>query len=163
VIFESRTKSAEIAPILSLLSKPAKNFELAFSLNPEIICEQFEKGAASLEKRITAIRSCLDAGIQVGLRFLPLLPIPDYKNIYQIFLTELAETIDFSTIHSIFLGPILYTRKDFQHIQKLYPHRDLWERMEDAGDGFVRVKSPYREELLEIFKECIGERVVQFG
>lgn len=166
VIFESRTKSHHITPILEVtqnLAHPPQSFEIAFSLNPREICETIEKGASSLDQRISAIRTCLDAGLKVGVRFLPLLPVQDYQKIYTDFLEDLTQQIDFSRLHSIFLGPLLYTRADFAQMQKHYPTRDLRSYMEDAGDGFVRVKSDERQKLLQIFTHVVGERVVQFG
>ena len=165
VVFESRTKSANVGPVLDILNETglAKNFELAFSLNPEIICENLEKWAAPLEKRITAIQESLAAGIKVGLRFLPLLPIVDFEKIYSEFLSDLAGKIDFSQINSVFLGTLLYTKEDYKQIQKLYPDRDIREFLEQREDGFWQVRQPEKEKLLALFEPYVERNVVQFG
>lgn len=162
VVFESRTKSNQIESLLNINPIP-QNFEIAFSLNPEAICLELETGAAPLEKRIAAIQRCLEAWCKVGLRFLPLLPIPNYERIYADFLKDLSQNIDFSRINSVFLGTLLYTKQDYKQIQKLYPDWDVWEYLELQEDGYYRIVSPHREKLIEIFAPYVEKNVVQFG
>jgi len=74
VIVESRTKSSNIQTLLKLENIP-KNFEIAFSLNPEEICKEYEIWASKLQNRIFAINQLLEKWFKVGLRFLPIIAI----------------------------------------------------------------------------------------
>ena len=73
-MIESRTKSIMMKPLLEFKTPP-KHTELAFSLNAQEIIDQFERATPPLEKRIKAVNQMLDAGRNVGLRLMPLLPI----------------------------------------------------------------------------------------
>jgi spore photoproduct lyase len=102
VKMEIRTKSINIKNLLSL--KPSKNIEIAFSLNPSEVISKYELKTPTLVLRIKAINSLIDAGWQVGIRFLPLLEIENYKEIYEKFLIETTKKIDFNKISSVFIG-----------------------------------------------------------
>lgn len=66
VLMETRTKSANISTILSANNGiPPKNTEISFSLNPESIIQNYEKGTASLNARIHAINTLLQKGYKV--------------------------------------------------------------------------------------------------
>jgi spore photoproduct lyase len=98
---EIRTKSTNIFPLLK--HKNIKNTEIAFSLSPEEIIKNYEYKTPSLDRRIDAINTLIQNNWKVGLRFLPLLEVKNYKEIYTHFLEYISTKIDFSCIHSIFL------------------------------------------------------------
>ena len=58
VLIETRTKSANITPILNYTKNwksPTQKMEIAFSLSPRIIAEKYELWTASLDQKISAI------------------------------------------------------------------------------------------------------------
>ncbi len=155
VICESRTKSANIATLRSFKDTP-KNFEVAFSLNPEAIIAQFEHKSASLSLRIEAINILLDAGWKVWLRFLPLLPVPGYESMYRDFLEHVATSVDFSRVHSFSVGSLLYTKADYRVMQKKVPGFSLLYQIEqDTEDGFLRFPLPVRTYFYKLFREFL--------
>lgn len=103
VMVESRTKSIMMKPLLALHGIP-QHTELAFSLNAEEIITQFERATPPLEKRIKAVNQMLDAGWKVGLRLMPLLPVPDYIHIYERFFQHLKNEIAIDRCSSLFFG-----------------------------------------------------------
>ena len=60
---EIRTKSNNISNLLKL--NPNKNIEIAFSLNPSEVIENYENKTTSLDERIKRINTLLDAGWNV--------------------------------------------------------------------------------------------------
>jgi spore photoproduct lyase len=56
---EIRTKSTNIKALLNM--KPSKNVEIAFSLNPSELIEEHERLTSSLNERILAVNTLLDA------------------------------------------------------------------------------------------------------
>lgn len=102
VKMEIRTKSANVSRILKL--KPSANVEVAFSLNPTEVIEKYELKTPALDMRIAAINTLIDAGWQVGVRFLPLLEIENYQEIYPKFVEYVVSKIDFDKVYSVFIG-----------------------------------------------------------
>ncbi len=164
VLMEVRTKSANIQPILNLGFVP-KNTEFAFSLNPQQLIEKYEKWTSNLEERINAINILLEKGYKVGLRFLPLLPVVNYKEIYTKFAKEVAEKIDMSKISSSFASGLLYTKPDYNVMLKKYPKLDILYRLHQEKDGFVREKREVRDYFYNLFRDldekcfiCLDEK-----
>ena len=153
---EIRTKSINIGNILKL--DPSKNIEIAFSLNPSEVIEKYELKTPLLEMRLKAINTLIDAWWQVGIRFLPLLEIENYKEIYRQFLAEVIKKIDFSKISSVFIGGLLYTKEDYNKILKKEPYLDVLYKLEDTKDGFMREKREVRDFFYELFDSFIQEQ-----
>ena len=152
VMMETRTKSWDVNSLLNLWFIP-KNTEVAFSLNPKCIVEKYEKWTASLDARINALNSLIDKWFKVWLRFLPLLPIDNYYEIYSEFISELKEKINFSKINSTFAAWLLYTKEDYKKILKKQPDLDVLYKLEDSKDWFIREKRKVRDDFYKLFKE----------
>lgn len=153
---EIRTKSTNIWNLLEL--PPSKNIEIAFSLNPTEIISNYELKTPGLDMRIQAINTLLDAGWQVWIRFLPLLEVKNYQEIYKKFLQEVTQKIDFSRIYSVFIGGLLYTKQDYNTILKKEPYLDILYTLEDTKDGFVREKREVRDYFYQLFDEYITQQ-----
>lgn len=156
VLVESRTKSANIWSLLELENIP-KNFEIAFSLNPQEIIEKYEIWASNLYSRIEAINKLINKWFKVSLRFLPLLPISDYKKIYSDFLENIKEKIDLSKIYSIQVWSLLYTLDDHKNILKKQKNVDILYKLEESDDKFVRLNKQIRNDLYGLFKEKLWD------
>ena len=151
-MMEIRTKSINIKNLLKL--KPAKNTEIAFSLNPSEVVKSYEKLTPSLEARIKAINTLIDLWWKVWVRFLPLLEIDNYKEVYTRFLDNIIEKIDFSKINSIFIWGLMFTHKDYSNILKKEPYLDLLYKLEKSDD-FYRESKEVRFWFYEQFSKYI--------
>ncbi|MDP2091051.1 MAG: hypothetical protein Q8K30_05645 [Candidatus Gracilibacteria bacterium] len=151
VKMEIRTKSSNIKPLLDLGFVP-KNTEIAFSLNPQILIDKYEKSTSSLDARIEAINKLISLGFKVGIRFLPLLPINDYEKIYGEFINYIGERIDFCKINSTFASGLLYTKKDYNKILSKYPELDILHMLDLDNDGFYRESKKVRDNFYTMFK-----------
>ncbi|MDD5213337.1 MAG: hypothetical protein PHG82_02845 [Candidatus Gracilibacteria bacterium] len=152
---EIRTKSNNIGNLLKITAP--KNTEIAFSLNPSEVVEAYEHKTTSLDERIKSINTLLDAGWNVGIRFLPLVEIENYKEIYDNFLNYLKGKIDFSRISSVFIGGLLYTNDDYNNILKAKPLLDLLYKLHKDGD-FYRENRGVRDRFYTKFGEFIKEK-----
>ena len=118
---ESRTKSSNIQSLLSLENKSLNHFsntEISFSLNPQSIIDSFEHKTSSLEQRIAAINTLSPNWRKVWIRFLPLLPVENYLEIYSDFISHVKKKIDFDRVNSIFIWSIIYTKSDYNNLVK---------------------------------------------
>ncbi len=156
VKMEIRTKSANIVNILRY--KASKNIEISFSLNPSEIIEKYELKTTSLDLRIKAINKLVNLWFQVWIRFLPLLEVNNYKEIYKNFLEKVVLEIDFRKIYSVFIWGLLYTKKDYNEILNKEPYLDILYTLEDSKDWFVREKREVRDFFYNLFDEFIQEQ-----
>ena len=118
ILIETRTKSANITPILK--HKPTDKMEIAFSLSPRTIAEKYELWTASLDEKLGAINQLVEKWFRVGLRFLPLLPVENFEQIYSEFLDEVVDKIKVEKISSICIAPLIFNEWDYRAIQKKY-------------------------------------------
>lgn len=154
-MMEIRTKSTNIQWLLEIQS--AKHTEIAFSLNPEEIVKKYEIWTPSLDMRLKAIRMLVEKNWKVGIRFLPLLDIPNYQKIYTEFLNYVEANLDFSKIHSVFIWGLMYTQEDYVKILKKQPHLDILYSLEKGNDGFVREKREVRDWFYTLFWNKISK------
>ena len=155
-MMEIRSKSANIKPILDLWFIP-KNTEFAFSLNPQELIDKYEHWTSSLDERIKSINILLDKGYNVWLRFLPLLPVKNYKEIYGEFVKEIKKRIDMKKVSSTFVSWLLYTKSDYNNILKKYPKLDILYRLREEDWVFIREKREMRDYFYNLFRDLDKE------
>jgi len=123
------------------------------------LIEKYEKWVASLDERIFAVNTLLEKWFQVGLRFLPLLPIKNYQKIYWDFINYVKEKIDMTKISSTFASGLLYTKSDYMNILKKDPYFDIMYLLEENNDGFIREKKEVRDwfytQFRQLDKKCM--------
>ncbi|GHV23564.1 hypothetical protein FACS189428_7230 [Clostridia bacterium] len=134
--------------------------EIAFSLSPESIAQAYEPRTASLSQKLQAIQALLDLNYRVGLRFLPLLPVPEYENIYTSLLTEVKKQIDISRISSIFIAPLIYNQGDFAVMKKKNPDFPFRDRLHRDKKGLMKMEDEHYQRFLQIFQEAFPEKEI---
>lgn len=153
---EIRTKSVHIKNILQ--QTPTKNVEIAFSMNPSEIIDQYESKTSSLKQRITAINTLIAAWWQVGIRFIPLIECKDYEKIYSKFLDLLIAEIDFDKIYSIFIWGLLYTHEDYNAILRKQPYLDILHTLKRGNDWYYREEKDLRKYFYTLFQKKLWEK-----
>ncbi len=163
VLMETRTKSPNISSILSCNNGiPPKNTEFSFSLNPDSIIKKYEKGTATLEARISAIKALTEKGYRVWLRFLPLLPVENYDFFYRELLKKLKSELNFDLISSIFIASLIYNPWDFKIMQKKNPNSDLRPLISPQENWLIKIPTSTREHFLKIFREELPDQEILF-
>ncbi len=109
------TKSSNIDNLLKL--EPNRKIVVSWSLNPEHIIKQYEKGTANLDERIEAARKCQSKGYRIRLRIDPGIYYPDWQTGY----SELIEkTLSVIEPENITLGMLRLLPGHFQLAQNAY-------------------------------------------
>ena len=103
--------------------------EIAFSLSPRIIAQKYELWTATLDEKLDAINQLLDKWFRVWLRFLPLLPIKNFQQIYSDFLDEVIDKANIDKIASIAIAPLIFNQWDYNILLKKYQN--------DSGFSFI--------------------------
>jgi spore photoproduct lyase len=138
--------------------KPSKNIEIAFSLNPSEVINIYELKTPQLDLRIKAIKTLIENGWQVWIRFLPLLEINNYKEIYKDFLGYITKKIDFEKINSVFIWWLLYTKEDYNQILRKETYLDLLYKLKDSRDWYFREKKEVRDFFYELFDSYLKQK-----
>ena len=132
-VLELRTKSIQIR---SLLSRPAHDHcVVAMSLAPEEIASSIEHDTPSLSERLKALRKLQGHGWPIGLRFDPLIGIPNYPAVYQQFFEHIFATLDAESIHSVTIGELRMPRSFAKRMFRLYPDEPLFAASYSDIDG----------------------------
>jgi spore photoproduct lyase len=105
-VLELKTKSAKVENLLR--HEGTKNIIISWSLNPQAIIDQEEKGAASLEERLEAARLCAERGFRIGIHFDPILIFPGWEDAYATVVDALFQKISPGAIEWISLGSFRY-------------------------------------------------------
>lgn len=130
LVAEIRTKSA--ATWFFDRQMPSENLIFAYTLSPEPVVRTYEKGTPSLAARLEAAGFAMKKGFPVRLCFDPVLYCENWKTVYEAFLDEVMETLDFDAVKDVSVGafriPHDYLRQmrkhDPQSPAACYPYRN---------------------------------------
>jgi spore photoproduct lyase len=144
---EVRTKSANFAAIRRL--PPAANVILAWTVSPPDVVGRFEAGTPPLEARLTAARQAVDAGWRVRLCLDPLLPVADWKAIYQALLDRLDQAGLWSRLDDASYGTFRMNKDYLRQARKARPDSVLLQSATAKDSrGLFTLGHPELEELL---------------
>jgi spore photoproduct lyase len=162
VLIETRTKSGNITPLLDYTKNlnwesPTQKMEIAFSLSPRTIAEKYELWTATLDEKLNAINQLLYKWFRVGLRFLPLLPVENFQQIYSEFLDDVINKIDTNKISSIAIAPLIFNQWDYNVLIKKYQNDSDFSFINNLQQNEHQLRTCSNEEILA-FKELFTEK-----
>ncbi|MEE3346789.1 MAG: radical SAM protein [Nitrospinota bacterium] len=107
-VLELKTKSNCVKNLLTQNS--ANNVIVSWSLNPQIIIDQEEKGTPNLEQRLEAARLCANKGYKIGIHLDPIIIFQDWEMVYHGMIEKIFDVLAPSQIEWISLGSFRYRR-----------------------------------------------------
>jgi spore photoproduct lyase len=105
-VLELKTKTANVELLEGL--SPGGRTIVAWSLNPHDLIRSEEPGAAGLEARLEAARSCQKWGYRLAFHFDPLIAYPGWQRGYAEVVGRLGATVDPEGIAWISLGTLRF-------------------------------------------------------
>ena len=154
---ELRTKSTQIRSLLKL--EPQPQVVTAFSFSDPVSHAKLEHGVPPIDKRIEAMRSLMDAGWPVGLRFDPVV----YHDRYQAEFVRLLDTVfarvDADRLHSVSLGAFRLTRDHFRRISRLYPEEPLFAQELHLQNGIISYAPDQERAMIEFCESQLMQRI----
>lgn len=90
------TKSADVERLLPLDHQG--HTILSWSVNPPEIVSRFEDHTPPIAERIKAMRRCADKGFPVRAVMMPIIPVPDWREIYPPFVERLLSEVNLSRL-----------------------------------------------------------------
>jgi len=153
---EFKTKTDEIENLLKI--KPQPNVVMAWSLNPERIIAEEEKGTASLLARLEAAKRAVNHGYRVGFHFDPIIHDESWKEYYAEVVETIFKLIPKDAIFWISLGTLRFPPDLPEVARYRFKKSKLYEQEFVRGwDGKFRYPKPRRikiyQEIMELFED----------
>jgi spore photoproduct lyase len=156
-LLELKTKSDQIA---NLLNHPdPTNIIVSWSLNPQSIIDQEEKGTPELSQRLEAARACLDKGYRIGFHFDPIILIPGWEEAYRQLVDILCDTLPIDKVAWVSLGSFRYRPALKSIIKDRHPETRLFTSEHlPSKDGKLRYLRPLRNQAYETIRAYLMSR-----
>jgi len=147
------TKSASVDRLLDL--DHGGHTILSWSLNPPEVADAFEENVPSVAERLEAMRHCAERGYPIRAVIMPIIPVVNWRRVYEAFLTELLRTVPLQRL--TFGGICIY--KGARRLMETKLGRDnpiSGEIAEDSseGDGRARYSPALRLKMYKYMIAC---------
>ena len=153
-VLELKTKSNCVKNLLNQDS--TKNVIVSWSLNPQVVIEQEEKGTPNLEQRLEAARLCANKGYKIGMHFDPIIISPDWERAYHDMIKRIFEVLSPKQIEWISLGSFRFRRSLKKIINERHKNTRLFTGEHIASkDGKHRYLRPLRNEAYKNLRQLL--------
>jgi|LQYC01.1.fsa_nt_gi hypothetical protein len=150
--FEIKTKSHHIEELLKL--DPQAKVGISWSVNPEDIIQQEEKGASTLALRLKAAARCMERGYLIGFHFDPMIFYPEWEEKYHAVVRAIYASLKPDRIMWISLGGFRYPRFLKPIIRERFPQsKILCGELLPGPDGKFRYLKTLR---VEMYRKIVG-------
>ena len=150
--FEIKTKSHHIEELLRL--DPQGRVGISWSVNPEDIIQQEEKGASTLALRLKAATRCMEKGYLIGFHFDPLILYPGWEEQYHAVVSTIYASLKPDRIMWISLGGFRYPRFLKPIIRERFPQsKILLGELFPGPDGKFRYLKSLR---IKMYRKMVG-------
>ncbi|HER44166.1 MAG TPA: hypothetical protein ENO08_06875 [Candidatus Eisenbacteria bacterium] len=155
-----RTKSARIDHIISAVEAglPASSLVMTWTLGPPDMIEREERGTAPLPDRLEAMARALGAGIRVGVRFDPVVPLYADMDAYASLIGRIARSADGRRIDRFEIGILRFPPGLIEKVRARHPRSGLLEGeyLRDS-EGKLRLYRPARVEIYRGLARLVRE------
>ena len=147
-VLELKTKSAKIDWLESIPHQGRT--VIGWSLNPQQIIETEERGASSVDDRISAAVKVASWGYKVAFHFDPILNLPGWESQYQELVKQLCSAVPAESVAWVSLGSLRFPPPLREVIRKRFPKTNIltgeWIR---GIDGKTRMIKPLRIKMFQ--------------
>jgi spore photoproduct lyase len=152
VLLELKTKSDCVEGLLGL--DPRERVVVSWSMNPQRVIDQDERGTATAAERLRAARRCQDAGYRLGFHFDPMVEYPGWEKDYEELLLQTFEAVDWRRISWLSLGVLRNTPGLKRAMRGRFPRTELLAAEQVLGaDGKLRYFQPLR---VQMYRKMLG-------
>ncbi len=154
---EIRTKSANFDSIKDI--HPIKNVILAWTISPDEIVNEFEKGTPSLNKRLTNICEAIDLGWKVRICFDPVLYVDKWIDIYKSCVQKTFEYLGNREVLEVSIGVFRVAKDYLKIMNKLRPNSKILSYPFTLEAGSCSYNNVHIEEIKGILKAQVNKYV----
>lgn len=159
---EVRTKSRHLCTETLQQAAPGDGRVIyAVTLSPEEVIRAYEHGTGTLEGRLRAARSFMDAGFPVRLCFDPMIYMPGWEEIYDRMIRQASETIDFLRVRDFSVGSFRISETYLKPMRRALPRAAVVQYPFELTDGYYHYPAVLADRM-ELFMEhairfCAGD------
>ena len=154
-VLELKTKSDRVD---NLLKQDPKNVIVSWSVNPQLVIDQEEKGTPDLAQRIEAARKCQEKGYKIGLHLDPVILFPGWEEAYEELIGTLFSSLSPAAIEWISLGSFRYRSSLKQIIKSRHSDTLLFNSEHvPSKDGKFRYLRPLRNHAYETLHRTLKQ------
>jgi len=155
-VLELKTKWTEVDHLL-YLSHRGKTV-ISWSLNPQRMIEEEERGTASLRERIDAAKRCQEAGYPIGFHFDPVIFYEGWEKGYQEAILSIFNRIDPRRVIWISLGGFRYPPQLKRVAKERFPNTKIFlGELFPGKDGKFRYLKEIRVEIYQKMVKWLRE------
>ncbi|EOD01195.1 Spore photoproduct lyase [Caldisalinibacter kiritimatiensis] len=156
---ELRTKSANFNAISHI--KPLNNVILAWTISPDKVIVQYEKGTPSLDNRLKSVRSAMDKGWKVRLCFDPLLYIKEWRKHYSKCIDKTFDVVPVEQIHDISIGVFRVSKDYLKRIKKERTNSMLLAYPFECKNGVCSYTKEHTEQMINFVYNKVNKYVTK--
>jgi spore photoproduct lyase len=159
---EIRTKSDNIAALSGV--NPAENVVLVWSLSPESVSRDHERGAASFRNRLLCARTAQRAGWRIRLCFDPVLRVDRWQQLYRECIHETFRRLDPAGVEMVSYGVFRLHGDFLDRLRKVRPDSTVIQHPYQRVDGLSTYRDTEIEEVCALMERELrrilpGERI----
>jgi spore photoproduct lyase len=159
-VLELKTKSDRVDSILGI--KHGNRTVVSWSLNTEHVISEEERGTASLEKRIKAMKRAYQAGYLIGLHFDPMIIHDGWKREYEKAVDNIFSAVSPDRVAWISIGSLRFNPEMKRKIENNYPESGITSAEMVAGDDAkVRYVKPLRFEMYRHLYSVLKKHITE--
>ncbi|MFT5728887.1 MAG: spore photoproduct lyase [Desulforhopalus sp.] len=156
VILEMKSKSGRIEYFLE--HQPPHNIVFTWSLNPPIVIEHEEKGAAGLDKRLESARLLADKNIPVGFHFHPMVWYEGWQNDYISLVSKVTEMFESEEVVMISLGTLTFIKPVIKRIRQRFLNSSILQMPMEESSGKLSYPLEVKKELFSTVYNAFPKR-----
>ena len=155
VILELKTKSANISHLLK--SNPPPNLICTWSLNPQIIVDNEERGSAPLDKRLDAAQRLAEQGSLVGFHFHPMIHYQAWEQDYGDIFIRLQRDFQPNQVAMISLGTLTFIKQVMRRIRERGELSQILKLPLVEADGKFSYPEEIKQQLFSFAYQSFSE------
>jgi spore photoproduct lyase len=157
-VLELKTKSDCVDSILDI--DHMDRTVISWSLNTDSVIRTEERGTASLDSRIDAMRKAVSAGYLIGLHFDPMILHKKWEEGYEHLAEKVFEAVNAERIAWISIGSLRFNPEMKKKIENNYPESRLTSAEMVCGDDLkVRYVKPLRVSMYSFLYDQLRKHI----
>lgn len=145
VILEMKSKSGRIDYFLE--NQPPFNMVFSWSLNPPVVIDHEEKGAADLDKRLASARLLADRKSPVGFHFHPIVWYEGWEGDYAAIVSQLTDMFQPEEVVMISLGTLTFIKPVIKRIRQRFLQSSILQMPMEECSGKLSYPYEVKKEL----------------
>jgi spore photoproduct lyase len=155
LLVEIRTKSAFCGPWQEMRER--ERVVPAFTLSPEEVIAEMEKGTPPLAARLQAVRTCQDIGYRPRLCFDPMMHMPSWRQVYSRMFAAVVREVDFSRIREVSLGTFRLSAAYLSRLRRQVPDAPAARYPYVTDAGYAHYPRELEQEMMNLGASYLGK------